>query len=145
MVYKSTSEVVRRVLPLLEQMATGTIDKARLLQYLSASAAVDWGVMRLVRDEHDEQGRVLTYRDISSGAEQRLRYPEVLPTELDALVVAEYKRLAVAKPLTLMDRHLFDALFGLTHCARCRWQGEEHGQVHRECWYAGHPVNFESE
>lgn len=145
MVYQSTSEVVRRVLPLLEQMATRTIDKARLLQYLSASAAVDWGVMDLVGEDTDEQGRLLTYRDRVSGSEQTLRYPDVLPAELDALVVAEYKRLAVAKPLTLMNQDLFTALFGLTHCARCRWRGEEHTQVHRECWYAGHPVNFEAE
>ncbi len=49
MTYKATQEVVQRVRPLLERLATRTIDKARLLQYLSAMAGVDWGVLR-VRD-----------------------------------------------------------------------------------------------
>ena len=43
MVYRSTEEMVERVRPLLERLAIRTIDKARLLQYLSARAGVDWG------------------------------------------------------------------------------------------------------
>ena len=48
MTYKATHEVVQRVRPLLERLATRTIDKARLLQYLSAMAGVDWGALRLI-------------------------------------------------------------------------------------------------
>jgi hypothetical protein len=143
MTYKATQDVVRRVMPLLEQMATRTIDKARLLQYLSASAGVDWGVMTVVSDETDDDGRTITYRDVSTGEEHSLRYPGVLPADLEELVIAEYKRLAVDKPLTIMDRRLFDRFFSLTHCARCRYRGPEHEQIHHECHFAGYPVNFE--
>jgi hypothetical protein len=145
MAYKATQEVVRRVMPLLEQMATRTIDKARLLQYLSASAGVDWGIMTVVSDETDDNGRTLTYRDVMSGEEHSLRYPDVLSAELEPLVVAEYKRLAVDKPLTTMERTLFDHFYALTHCSRCRYRGPQNAQIHRECHFAGFPVNFEAE
>jgi len=145
MTYKATQDVVRRVMPLLEQMATRTIDKARLLQYLSARAGVEWGVMAVVGDDASEEGRVLTFRDRISGDEHRLRYPEVLPPEWEPLVVAEYKRLAVDRPLTKMDRRLFDHFFRLTHCARCRYRGAEFEQIHSECHFAGHPINFEAD
>ena len=145
MTYKATQDVVRRVMPLLEQMATRTIDKARLLQYLSARAGVEWGVMTVVGDEPTAEGRVLTFRDKISGDEHRLRYPDVLPLEWEQLVVSEYKRLAADRPLTKMDRALFDHFFGLTHCARCRYRGPAHAQIHSECHFAGHPVNFEQE
>jgi hypothetical protein len=145
MAYKATHDVVRRVMPLLEQLATRTIDKARLLQYLSATAGVDWGVIELVADDETEDGRVITYRDRASGAEHALRYPDVLSEELRPLVVAEYKRLAVDQPLTKMDKALFDHFFALSYCARCRYRGPEHAQIHSECHFAGHPVNFEPE
>jgi hypothetical protein len=145
MPYKATQDVVRRVMPLLEQMATRTIDKARLLQYLSASAGVDWGVMRVVADEQTDDGRVITYQDTVNGAAHRLRYPEVLPDALQALVLAEYKRLAVDQPLSKMDRGLFEHFFALSHCARCRYRGAQHAQIHSECHFAGYPVNFEPE
>lgn len=145
MTYKATQDVVRRVMPLLEQLATRTIDKARLLQYLSASAGVDWGVMTVVSDTTDTSGRTITYRDVATGEDHSLRYPDVLSADLEELVIAEYKRLAVDKPLTVMDRRLFDLFFALTHCARCRYRGTAHAQIHRECHFAGFPVNFEPE
>lgn len=143
MTYKATQDVVRRVMPLLDHLATRTVDKARLLQYLSATAGVDWGIMRIVGDERSEQGRTLTYQDVTSGAEYQLRYPDVLEPELEPLVLAEYKRLAVDKPLTKMDRALFDRLFAVTHCSRCVYRSDEHAQIHAECHFAGYPVNFE--
>ncbi len=148
MVYRSTEEVVQRVLPLLERLADRTIDKARLLQYLSARAGEHWGVLELVdeqnvRDEGGELYRVLQYRDTASGAESTIRYPDCLDPELDQLVQDEYRRLAVARPLTAMNRSLFEALFFESHCQRCRWTGPEHEQIHFECHFAGHPVNFE--
>ncbi len=145
MTYKATQDVVRRVMPLLEQLATRTIDKARLLQYLSAMAGVDWGVMAVAADEQTDEGRVITFRDVVSGAEHELRYPDVLDASLHALVLAEYKRLAVDRPLTKMDRNLFDHFFALSHCARCRYRGPENAQIHSECHFAGYPINFESE
>lgn len=143
MTYKATQDVVRRVMPLLDHLATRTVDKARLLQYLSATAGVDWGIMRIVGDERSEQGRILTYQDVASGAEYQLRYPDVLEPELEPLVLDEYKRLAVDKPLTKMDRALFDRLFAASHCSRCAYLGDEHAQIHAECHFAGYPVNFE--
>jgi hypothetical protein len=145
MVYKATQDVVRRVMPLLDQLAVRSVDKARLLQYLSASAGVDWGVMRIVSDTMTSDGRIITYQDVASGGEYSLRYPEVLPADLEPLAIAEYKRLAVDRPLTKMDQRLFDHFFALTHCARCRYRGAEHAQIHAECHFAGHPVNFEPE
>jgi hypothetical protein len=145
MAYKATHDVVQRVMPLLEQMASRTIDKARLLQYLSASAGVDWGIMTVLSDVRTDEGRTITYRDELSGDNYQLRYPEFLSDELAPLVLAEYKRLAVDKPLTKMDPGLFDHFFALTHCSRCRYRGPEHAQIHSECHFAGFPVNFESE
>ena len=148
MVYKATQDVVRRVMPLLDLLAARTVDKARLLQYLSARSGADWGVLELVRDEDDQAElgsteRTLVFRDPASGAEHRIRYPACLPAELEPMVREEYKRLATAKPLTTMAEPLFAYFYGVTHCARCRWHGPEHAQVHRECHYAGRPINFE--
>ena len=50
MVYRATEEVVQRVMPLLELLAHRTIDKARLLQYLSAQAGIDWGVLEPIEE-----------------------------------------------------------------------------------------------
>lgn len=144
MAYKATHAVVQRVMPLLEQMATRTIDKARLLQYLSASAGVDWGIMTVLSDVETGEGRTITYRDELSGNNYQLRYPEFLPDDLAPLVLAEYKRLAVDKPLTKMDQGLFEHFFALTHCSRCRYRGPEHSQIHSECHFAGFPINFET-
>lgn len=145
MPYRATREMVQRVMPLIEQLATTRIDKARLVQYFAASAAVDWGVMSVVSDEETEDGRVITYRDQFSGEEHELRYPDVLPAEIEPLVLAEYKRLAVDKPLTKMDLSLFRYLYDDEFCARCRYRGEEYSQFHNECYFAGYPVNFEPE
>jgi len=145
MAYKATHDVVQRVMPLLEQMATRTIDKARLLQFLSASAGVDWGIMSVITDEITAEGRIITYRDELNGSKYQLRYPDFLSDDLAPLVLAEYKRLAVDKPLTKMDQTLFDYFFALTHCARCRYRGPQHAQIHSECHFAGFPVNFEPE
>jgi hypothetical protein len=150
MVYKATEDVVRRVMPLLDRLATRTIDKARLLQYLSARAGADWDVLELVADDEGSTapggtGRVLTFRDRASGAEHRLLYPTCLPSELEPLVRDEYKRLAMDRPLTAMAEPLFTHFYQASHCARCRWRGEEHAQIQFECRYAGSPVNFEEE
>ncbi len=148
MVYRATEEVVRRVMPLLEHLADRTIDKARLLQYLSARTGVTWGVLEFLGeepavDERGEPATALTFRDIGTGVESTVLYPRCLDRSLDELVQAEYRRLAVAKPLTIMDPALFDALFQESHCSQCRWQGAGNEQIHHECHYAGHPVNFE--
>ncbi len=150
MVYRSTREVVQRVMPLLDQLAAQPVDKARLLQYLSARAGADWGVLRVVADrslpggEPGEGDRLFTFRDVASGAEYDLRYPACLPEHLDQLVRDEYKRLAVDKPLTSMARPLFDWLYADRFCAFCRWQGSDYEPFHRECHFAGNPVNFEA-
>jgi hypothetical protein len=89
--------------------------------------------------------RTLTFRDRASGAEHRIRYPACLSSEIEPLVLEEYKRLAGGRPLTMMDRSLFDYFFATSHCALCRWRGTEHEQIQRECLYAGRPINFEDE
>jgi hypothetical protein len=141
MVYLATQEVVQRVRPLLERLATRTIDKAQLLQYLSAMAGVQWDLFVLEGRETTDEQEYVRIRDRRSGQQFRLRYPACLPHELEPLVVAEYLRLAVARPLTTMDAHLFDHFYGAAYCAGCRWHGER--QVCHECHYAGNPINFE--
>lgn len=154
MTYRATNDVVRRVLPLIERVATRSIDKARLLQYLSARAGVDWGVHALVDDRiapHPDGGdatpaRHLTFRDAATGNDAILRYPDCLlgcPPELDRLLIDEYKRLATDRPLTVMAQPLFDYFYRDEFCRRCRWRGAAHAQVQRECHFAGRPVNFE--
>lgn len=148
MVYKATQDIVRRVMPLLDLLATRTVDKARLLQYLSARSGVDWGVLELLWEgaadgDLPDVDRMMTFRDRSSGAEHQIRYPCCLPHEIEPLVIEEYKRLAGGRPLTMMARPLFDYFFAATHCAHCRWRGEEFAQIHRECHFANRPVNFE--
>ncbi len=148
MTYKATQDVVRRVMPLLERLATRTIDRARLLQYLSARAGQDWGVLELVAEVEAEPAlaateRVLIFRDRLSGAEHPIRYPACLDAALEPLILDEYKRLATDHRLSLMAEPLFRHFFGADYCDRCRWRGPEHEQVHRECRFAGHPINFE--
>jgi hypothetical protein len=146
-VYRATEDVVQRVMPLLEQLANRTIDKARLLQYLSARAGIDWGVLELVetRNETSDDGGQITLivRDQPAGAAREIVRPDCLARALEAMVLDEYKRLATAVPLSMMAEPLFDALFAGSHCANCRWRGPGHEQVHRECRYAGRPINFE--
>src|SRR3954452_21874304 len=149
MVFKATEDVVRRVMPLLDQLAFDSLDKARLLQYLSARAWADWGVLELVSDvcageaKFGGPERLLTFRDRATGAEHQLRYPMCLPVEIDELVREEYRRLAVDRPLTVMAEPLFRYLYQAGYCDQCRWRGSEHGQIHRECHFAGYPVNYE--
>jgi len=141
-VYLATQQVVQRVRPLLEQLTTRTIEKARLLQYLSAMAGVRWEVFALVAREGEPGAETVRVRDRASGTEVTLAYPQCLPREWEPLVLAEYLRLAVDKPLTRMDTTLFAYLFAGDYCAGCRWQGER--QVCHECHFAGNPINFES-
>src|SRR5687768_461131 len=99
MVFKATEDVVRRVMPLLDQLATESVDKARLLQYLSARAGADWGVLQVVAECEDEDGeQIFTFRDRATGAEHQIHYPKCLPREIEELVREEYKRLVVAWP-----------------------------------------------
>ena len=151
MVYKATQDVVRRVMPLLDRLATRSVDKARVLQYLSARAGESWGVLELADDATAETApgateRVLTFRDRPSGDEHQVRFPAAmasLPPGIERLVRAEYQRLAMNRPLTTMDPALFAYFFEASHCRLCRWRGAAHAQIHRECHFAGHPVNFE--
>lgn len=154
MTYRATHDVVRRVMPLLDRLATRTIDKARLLQYFAAMAGVDWGVHELLDDRLAGESaagatqRQLTFRDRATGLQHVLRYPAALanlPPGVEELLLAEYKRLATARPLSRMDERLFAYFFAQSHCAHCRWRGPEHRQIHLECWFAGYPVNFERE
>jgi hypothetical protein len=146
-VYRATEGVVQRVMPLLELLAERTIDKARLLQYLSARAGIDWGVLELVEAQFEprdgEHLIALLVRDHPAGDVREIVRPDCLSRGLESLVLDEYKRLATAAPLSMMAGPLFDALFAESHCARCRWQASEHEQVRRECRYAGWPINFE--
>src|SRR3954454_11814530 len=107
MVYLATQAVVQRVRPLLDQLATRTIDKARLLQYLSAMAGVEWGLFELVQRVETDEGEFVAIRDRASGETFRLLYPECMPRAIASLVIAEYVRLAAARPLTTMDGRLF--------------------------------------
>lgn len=154
MTYRATQDVVRRVMPLIERLATRSIDKARLLQYLSARAGVDWGVHDLVADvpttqapnDSEPASRLLTFRDRVNGAEHTLRFPDCLtaqPPGIEPLLVEEYKRLAIDRPLTVMAQPLFDFFYRREFCSHCRWQGVEHQQIQRECLFAGRPINFE--
>ncbi|MGI8855419.1 MAG: hypothetical protein ACR2JW_06690 [Thermomicrobiales bacterium] len=141
MVYLATQEVVERVRPLLESLATRTIDKARLLQYLSAMAGVEWDLFDLVQRAQTDEGEYVAIRDRATGELFRLLYPECMPRSLEPLVRAEYVRLAAARPLTAMDARLFEHFYAGGYCVGCRWHGER--QICHECLYAGSPVNFE--
>lgn len=138
----TTREVVRRVLPLLERLSPRTLDKAQLLQYLSARAAADWGVFVLVGEETTDSKRTLIYRDRVSQEMRRVRYPDCLPTDLECDVVAEYKRLAMARPLTTMDPRLFAVFFRASACDGCVYDTAPARQICHECHFAGHPINF---
>ena len=150
MVYKATQDVVRRVMPLLDRLATRTVDKARLLQYLSARAGETWGVLELVGEAPADSAlvgaeRVLTFRDRLSGGEHQVRFPAalaVLPPEVERLVREEYQRLAMDRPLSTMAPELFAFFFAASYCRVCRWRDPAYAQFHRECHFAGHPVNF---
>lgn len=146
MTHRATRDVVQRVRPLLERFAPTTLERARLLQYLSARAGIAWGALEPIGEEPRPDGTLrLTVRDGVSGEVHVLVRPTCLPPDIDALAVAEYQRLALDRPLTLMAEPLFAHLFGASHCARCRWRDDRYAAFHRECRFAGHPVNFEPE
>lgn len=150
MVYKATQEVVRRVMPLLDLLAVRTIDKAHLLQYLSARSGVDWGALEVLNDASDvesefefDRPELLTVRDRATGERHRVRVPECLPIEVEPLVREEYKRMATGAPLSAMSKPLFRHFYGMAYCDQCRWREPRHAQIHRECHFAGRPINFE--
>ncbi len=148
MVYRATEDVVKRVRPLLDLITPRSVDKARLLQYLSARSGIDWGVLELageVRDSPAAGGtdHVLIVRDRATGVEHRVRYPACLSPEIEPLVREEYKRLASSNGLTVMSEALFQHFYAESHCTVCRWRHETYKQFHFECRYAGRPVNFE--
>lgn len=147
--YSATQDVVRRVMPLLERLAVRSVDRARLLQYLSARAGEAWGALEVVAEREEPEpavggtGRVLTFRDLASGAEHAIRYPACLDAAIEPLLLAEYQRLAADRRLSVMDEALFRHFFEGEFCERCRWRGAEFAQFHRECRFAGRPVNFQ--
>jgi hypothetical protein len=144
MTHRATRDVVQRVRPLLERLAPTTLERARLLQYLSARAGVAWGVLDVLAEDPRPDGTLrLTVRDRLSGDEYVLLRPVCLAPEIDPLAAAEYRRLALDRPLTMMDEPLFAHLFEADFCDRCRWRGPRYAAFHRECRFAGHPVNFE--
>ena len=99
--------------------------------------------MRAAAIEGGLEVEILTLEDSASGEPYQLHYPQCLPRALDAAVREEYKRLALDRHLTTMRQPLFDHFYGVSHCARCRWAGPQHAQIHLECRFAGHPINFE--
>lgn len=139
----TTREVVQRVLPLLERISPRTVDKARLLQYLSARAAADWGMLAPAGEEGEAGERLLLFEDRISHELRRIRYPDCLPAALEEEVLTEYKRLALGTPLSLMPARLFDHFFRADYCAACRYDGPGESQICRECRYAARPINFE--
>jgi hypothetical protein len=139
----TTRQVVQRVLPLIERIASRTIDKARLLQYLSARASVDWGLLTPAGEQTEDGERLLLFRDRLSGEVRRIRYPACLPAGLEEAVLDEYKRLALATPLSAMDERLFAYFYRAQACDCCRYDQPAAAQVCRECHFAGRPVNFE--
>lgn len=148
MAHEATRAVVGRVMPFLTHLAADSLDQARLLQYLSARAGVAWGVFEPVGERQEPAGpgttgRLFRFRDRASGEEREVAYPSCLDPALEALVLEEYQRRALARPLSLMAEPLFLALFGERACRRCRWRGPEHAAIHRECRFAGYPINFE--
>lgn len=148
MASRQTDDLVQRVLPLLATLAPTSLDRARLLQWFSGMTGVSWGVMDLVGPAPPlaaDEARRLVVRDRASGAEHVVIWPASVDPAIERLACEEYQRLALARPLTLMGEPLFAALFGASHCAHCRWRGEEFAAFHRECRYAGRPVNFEEE
>lgn len=138
-------------MPLLERLARRTIDRARLLQYLSARAGADWGALEIVADLDTDASaagatdRLLIFRDRATGAEHPIRYPACLDETIEPLVREEYKRLAADRRLSLMAEPLFRHFYAAEFCDQCRWRGAQHDQLHRECRFAGRPINFEPE
>ena len=139
----TTREVVQRVLPLLERISPRTLDKARLLQYLSARASTDWGIFAFIGEEQHAGERTLVFEDRLSREVRRVRFPDCLPAGLEGDVLAEYKRLALNTPLSSMGAALFAHFYRADHCDACRYDGAASRQVCRECHFAGRPLNFE--
>ncbi|MHB8645776.1 MAG: hypothetical protein ACYDAR_08325, partial [Thermomicrobiales bacterium] len=85
MVYLATQEVVQRVRPLLDHLAARTIEKAHLLQYLSAMAGVEWDLFEVVQDAQTDVGDAITIRDRATNETFALPYPACLPPRLEPL------------------------------------------------------------
>jgi hypothetical protein len=147
----TTQEVVQRVRPLLELLSSRSVDKARLLQYLSARAGVDWGALTFIGEEGEEGARLLVFQDRVNQEYRRVRYPDCLPPDLEAEILADYKRRALGRKLSTMAPRLFAHFFRDEFCGRCRFDHLDRldadaavtDQVCHECRFAGRPINFE--
>jgi hypothetical protein len=130
-------------------MAPRTIDRVRLLYYLSARAGEEWGLLELIGETTaatpaiGASGRVLIYRNRETGALDQVLYPLCLDKALEPMLLAEYKRIATEGPLSLMSEATFESLYAEEMCGQCRWRREGFAQFHLECRFAGRPINFE--
>ena len=141
----TTQEVVQRVRPLLELLSSRSVDKARILQYLSARAGVDWGALTFIGEEGEEGARLLVFQDRVNQEYRRVRYPDCLPPDLEDEILADYKRRALGRKLSTMAPRLFAHFFGDEFCGRCHFHfhAATTDQVCQECRFAGRPINFE--
>ncbi len=82
--------------------------------------------------------------DPAKRQEFKVYYPEELEPEYADAAIAEMERLLSNESLaTCMDSTLFRKLYQAQSCRRCRYRAEKYWQICGECFFAGHPVNFE--
>lgn len=134
----------RRYQRLIDQLDKVTTSTREMFLYLFAMVAVEQGIINVVRVLEERGRRVVVMHDPMKKQEFKVLYPSDLEPEYAETAIAEMERLLSNDSLgTSMDRTLFHKLYQAHSCRRCRYHAERYWQICNECYFAGHPVNFE--
>jgi len=134
----------RRYLRLIDQLDRVTPNTREIFLYLFAMVAVEQGIIKVIRVFEEKGRRVVVMHDPTKRQEFRVFYPEDLEPEYADTAIAEMERLLGNDSLgTSMDSKLFRKLYQSHNCRMCGYQADRYWQICGECYFAGHPVNFE--
>ena len=134
----------RRYQRLIDQLDKVTPSTREMFLYLFAMVAVEQGIINVIRVLEEKGRRVVVMHDPMKKQEFKVLYPDELEPEYAETAIAEMERLLSNESLgTSMDSTLFHKLYQVNNCRRCRYHAERYWQICGECYFAGHPVNFE--
>lgn len=134
----------RRYQKLIDQLDKVGPSTREMFLYLFAMVAVEQGIIKVTRVVEERGKRVVVMHDPARRQEFKVVYPDDLEPEYADTAIAEMERLLGDDSLgTSMDSTLFRKLYQLQNCKRCRYDAERFWQICGECYFAGHPLNFE--
>ena len=134
----------RRYQKLIDQLDRATPSTRELFLYLFAMVAVEQGIIKVIQVLEEKGRRIVVMHDPMKRQEFRVSYPDELEPEYAETAIAEMERLLSNDSMgTSMDSTLFRKLYEAQNCRRCSYLADRYWQICGECYFAGHPVNFE--